>query len=121
MLHRAGEEALLVDPALQGALDWREKTRPNAVWARRYHPEFETALSFLDQSVAARDAETQRARAAAEKRSHLQAVEVDPCHSGFSIYSLASLSYLCVLKIEPGESRTVHSRRRTHEARKSID
>ena len=59
VLHRAGEEALLVDPALQGALDWREKTRPNAVWARRYHPEFETALSFLDQSVAARDAETQ--------------------------------------------------------------
>lgn len=58
VLHRAGQEALLVDPALQGALDWREKTRPNAVWARRYHPEFETALSFLDQSVAARDAET---------------------------------------------------------------
>ncbi|HEX3184027.1 MAG TPA: hypothetical protein VHQ94_04485 [Pyrinomonadaceae bacterium] len=59
VLHRAGEEALLMDPALQVALDWREKNRPNAVWARRYHPEFETAMSFLDQSLAARDAETQ--------------------------------------------------------------
>ena len=59
MLHRAGEEALLMDPALQGALDWREKNKPNAVWARRYHPEFETAMSYLDASVAARDAETQ--------------------------------------------------------------
>jgi len=57
MLHHAGEEALLMDPALQGTLDWREKNKPNAVWARRYHPEFETAMSFLDQSVAARDAE----------------------------------------------------------------
>ncbi len=58
VLHSAGEEALLMDPALQVALDWREKNRPNAVWGRRYHPEFETAMSFLDQSVAARDAET---------------------------------------------------------------
>ncbi|HEV2828240.1 MAG TPA: N-acetylmuramoyl-L-alanine amidase [Pyrinomonadaceae bacterium] len=57
MLHHAREEALLIDPALQGALDWREKNQPNAVWAQRYHPEFETALTFLDASVAARNAE----------------------------------------------------------------
>lgn len=57
MLHKAGEEALLKDPALQAALDWREKNKPHAVWARRYHPEFETAMSFLDASVAARDVE----------------------------------------------------------------
>lgn len=74
MLHKGGQEALLMDPALQGALDWRQKTRPNAVWARRYHPQFETALSFLDQSVAARDVETQererrRKREATYKRS----------------------------------------------------
>jgi len=74
MLHQAGEEALLVDPALQGALDWREKNKPNAVWARRYHPEFATAMSFLDQSLAARDAETRererrRKREATYKRA----------------------------------------------------
>lgn len=59
MLHKGGEEALLIDPALQGALDWQENNRPNAIWARRYHPQFEIAKSFLDQSVAARDVETQ--------------------------------------------------------------
>jgi energy-coupling factor transporter ATP-binding protein EcfA2 len=57
MLHKAGQEGLLKDPALQVSLDWREKGRPNAVWARRYHPGFETAMSFLDASSAARDAE----------------------------------------------------------------
>lgn len=57
MLHKQGEEALLKDPALNVALDWREKSHPNAAWARRYHPEFETAMSYLDGSVAARDAE----------------------------------------------------------------
>ena len=59
MRHQAGEEALLIDPALQGAFDWRGKNKPNPVWARRYHPEFETAMRFLDQSVAARDVESQ--------------------------------------------------------------
>jgi WD40 repeat protein/energy-coupling factor transporter ATP-binding protein EcfA2 len=59
MLHQAGEEALLKDPALQGGLDWREKNKPNVVWARRYHPEFDTAIRYLDASVAARDAEAQ--------------------------------------------------------------
>ncbi|HWS86886.1 MAG TPA: LpqB family beta-propeller domain-containing protein [Pyrinomonadaceae bacterium] len=79
VLHRAGEEALLKDPALQVALDWREKSRPNAVWARRYHPEFETATSFLDASVAAREAERkelekQRRRDVSYKRTRLAAL-----------------------------------------------
>ena len=74
MLHQAGEEALLIDPALQGALDWREKNKPNAVWARRYHPDFETAMTFLDASAAAREAELKererrRKREASYKRS----------------------------------------------------
>ncbi len=59
ILHKRGEEALLKDPALQGALDWRKKNKPNLVWARRYHPEFETALTFLEASVGAREAELQ--------------------------------------------------------------
>jgi WD40 repeat protein len=63
VLHKAGEEALLKDPALQVALDWRVKNRPNAAWARRYHPEFGTAMSFLDASAEARKAEEEeRAR-----------------------------------------------------------
>jgi hypothetical protein len=49
-LHATGEEALWRDPALQLALDWKDKERPNGHWAERYHPGFEEAMSFLDQS-----------------------------------------------------------------------
>jgi tetratricopeptide (TPR) repeat protein len=56
VLHREGSEGLLQDPALQIALDWREQSRPNAAWARRYHPDFEEALAYLETSRAARDA-----------------------------------------------------------------
>jgi WD40 repeat protein/energy-coupling factor transporter ATP-binding protein EcfA2 len=78
VLHKAGEEALLKDPALQVALDWREKNRPNAAWARRYHSEFETAMSFLDASAEAREAELaerekQRRREVSYKRTRLAA------------------------------------------------
>src|SRR5262249_12898180 len=57
VLHKEGKEALLKEPALNVALDWRERTHPNTAWGRRYHPEFQTAMSYLDASVAARDAE----------------------------------------------------------------
>ncbi len=56
VLHREGSEGLLQDPGLQIALDWREKTQPNAAWARRYHSEFEESLRYLNDSRAARDA-----------------------------------------------------------------
>jgi WD40 repeat protein len=56
-LHEANLEGLLKDPALQVALDWRDKNKPNEAWAHRYHPGLATANSFLDQSVAAREAE----------------------------------------------------------------
>ncbi|HKG14279.1 MAG TPA: hypothetical protein VKB12_13210 [Pyrinomonadaceae bacterium] len=64
-LNRKGEEGLLQDPGLQFALDWREKSKPNAAWGRRYHPEFDTAVAYLDESRAAQEAalaETERRR-----------------------------------------------------------
>jgi len=56
----------LLDPALQVALDWREQSQPNAAWAERFHPEFETALAYLDESRSAREERI----AAAEKQRH---------------------------------------------------
>ncbi|HWS87867.1 MAG TPA: hypothetical protein VN282_12930 [Pyrinomonadaceae bacterium] len=64
VLYGRGEAGLWRDPDLQIALDWRERTRPNAAWAARYHPGFDAAMTFLDESVAARDA----ARREAEER-----------------------------------------------------
>jgi tetratricopeptide (TPR) repeat protein len=57
VLNREGSEGLLQDPALQIALDWHEKSQPNAAWGKRYHPEFETAIAYLDVSRTAREAE----------------------------------------------------------------
>ena len=88
VLHREGKEGLLINPALQIALDWREESRPNAEWAHKYDPEFEEALTFLDASKAAYEAqlaeeerkrqeqiarerrELEMAREFAEKQSH---------------------------------------------------
>ncbi len=48
------KESLWRDPALQLALDWKEHQRPNAAWAERYHPGFERAMQFLEESRKAR-------------------------------------------------------------------
>ena len=65
ILHREGREGMLQDPALQLALDWYEKNKPNAAWARRYNPEFDTSVAYLKESKEARDdaiAERERQR-----------------------------------------------------------
>jgi hypothetical protein len=74
VLHREGKEGLLIDPALQFALDWREQQRPNRAWANRYHPEFETAIGLLDASRDRRDSQLQaeQQRQAAELQAEQQ-------------------------------------------------
>lgn len=54
MLHGAGQAGLWQDPDLQVALQWQEQTKPNEVWAGRYHPEFTKAIAFLKKSSVAR-------------------------------------------------------------------
>src|SRR5215212_10270446 len=72
VLHREGSEGLMQDPALAFALDWREKSHPNAAWGERYHPEFETAIKYLDDSRIAREE-----RVAAEELRRNQEIERD--------------------------------------------
>ncbi|MCA1592706.1 MAG: hypothetical protein LC754_08665, partial [Acidobacteria bacterium] len=60
VLHRESKAGLWRNPDLQVALTWREESSPNEVWARRYNGEnreFALAMSFLDESVTARDAQ----------------------------------------------------------------
>lgn len=59
------EDVLLSGPALQLALDWKEKRNPNQTWANRYHPALAQALRFLEESKARRDHDI----AEAEQRS----------------------------------------------------
>jgi hypothetical protein len=56
-LHAEGGAGLWRDPDLQLALNWRERNKPNQAWARRYHPDFDLAMNFLEQSRATREAE----------------------------------------------------------------
>ncbi len=49
-LWKAGEEALLRQPALQVFLEWRRSEKPTAGWAKRYGGDFALATEFLDQS-----------------------------------------------------------------------
>ncbi|MAR10448.1 MAG: hypothetical protein CL681_10800 [Blastopirellula sp.] len=45
------------DPDLQIALAWRESDQPTDAWGSRYHPEFEAAIKFLEESEAVAHAE----------------------------------------------------------------
>ncbi len=56
-LHKEGLAGLWHDPDLAVALKWREENRPNTIWAQHFHPEFDTAMSFLTASKEAREAE----------------------------------------------------------------
>lgn len=51
-LYTAGQEGYLRNPALQVALDWRDRHHPNATWARRYQGDFDKVIAFLDASRA---------------------------------------------------------------------
>jgi WD40 repeat protein len=124
VLHKAGEEALYKDPALQFALDWRERNRPNAVWARRYHPEFETAMSFLDASVAAREAERkelekQRRRDVSYKRTRLAALFLA---LSFLLAAAASVyAYNSMSEARAAEARAGDALRKAEAARLAAD
>jgi WD40 repeat protein/energy-coupling factor transporter ATP-binding protein EcfA2 len=56
-LHREDKAGLLRDPELTIALNWRERNKPNQAWARRYDPQFERAMQFLEGSKKHRDDE----------------------------------------------------------------
>lgn len=53
--HRGGQGSLWAEPELSIGLRWREENRPTQEWARRYDPDFDQAMGFLDESQAAHD------------------------------------------------------------------
>jgi len=75
VLRRDGQAGLWRDPDLKLALDWQEKQRPNRKWARRYHPEFDLAMDFLQASQRSKQEESaERERARQEKLKQAQAL-----------------------------------------------
>jgi tetratricopeptide (TPR) repeat protein/energy-coupling factor transporter ATP-binding protein EcfA2 len=55
--YREGTGGLLDDVTLRWVLKWRDKYRPSRAWGVRYHPEFDAAIAYLEESRAAREAE----------------------------------------------------------------
>ncbi len=49
-LYQKGEAGLLKNPDLQLALKWQNENKPNAVWAQRYDPAFDRAITYLNHS-----------------------------------------------------------------------
>ncbi|MHC1706916.1 MAG: hypothetical protein AB9842_05270 [Bacteroidales bacterium] len=49
-MYQEGKTGLWVNPELQLALRWNEQNKPNAVWAVRYDPAFESAMEYLSYS-----------------------------------------------------------------------
>jgi hypothetical protein len=52
-LNAKGEADLMTDRELAVTLDWHREWHPNAAWAKRYHPGFEAAEAFLEESRSA--------------------------------------------------------------------
>jgi energy-coupling factor transporter ATP-binding protein EcfA2 len=54
--YHQGVGGLLDDVTLQYVLKWQERSKPTWHWGVRYHPEYNTAMSYLELSTASRDA-----------------------------------------------------------------
>jgi WD40 repeat protein/energy-coupling factor transporter ATP-binding protein EcfA2 len=85
VLHKEGGAGLWRDPDLSIALVWREESQPNEVWAQRYHTEFPLAMNFLDESVAARDAQLASEEARRKKEINRTRLTALVCVLGFLI------------------------------------
>jgi WD40 repeat protein len=58
--HGLGQASLWRDPELELALQWREQEQPNPAWARRYDPDLDGSLAFLQQSRDVREQDRHR-------------------------------------------------------------
>lgn len=66
-LFKDGKAGHWRDPDLQIALNWREQNKPNETWGQLYHPEYQGAMAFLEESKAHRDAEIAEKEAAQQR------------------------------------------------------
>ncbi len=91
-LFQEGKTGLWVDPDLQLALQWKEQTRPNAIWAARYDPAFERAMNFLEHSR--KQHVLAKSRKENQQKRNLQRARNSAIFLGFA--SLVSILFLIV-------------------------
>ena len=74
-----GRAALWRDPELMTAINWRDRNKPNALWAGRYDPSFDRAINFLEESKKQKEleiAEKEREQKAKIKRTRIFAAVI---------------------------------------------
>lgn len=76
-LYAKGAAGLMVNPELSLTLNWRDKNQPNAAWAGRYHPGFEQAMAYLQESHKVQETEDLAAKERfRSKRRRVQKIAV---------------------------------------------
>jgi energy-coupling factor transporter ATP-binding protein EcfA2 len=108
VLYLKEEAGLWRDPDLQLALNWRDESKPNKVWARRYHPEFALVGKFLDESVAARDARI--ARDEARHRKEIRRTRLTALILGLAFLSSLALGFYAYKSKNTAETEAKKSR-----------
>ena len=68
-LNQKDEADFLTDPELTIAETWHKENKPNEAWASRYHSGFEQSVTFLNQSIAAKEEEKIQARKNARNKN----------------------------------------------------
>jgi WD40 repeat protein/energy-coupling factor transporter ATP-binding protein EcfA2/flagellar biosynthesis GTPase FlhF len=122
VLHKEGGAGLWRDPDLGVALTWREQSNPNEVWAKRYHPEFPLAMSFLDQSVTARDAQLASEEARRKREINRTRLTALVCVLGFLISTgMGVYAYTRKLTAENALADAQRERDRAQQAQKDAD
>jgi energy-coupling factor transporter ATP-binding protein EcfA2 len=66
MLYEQGNTALMTDPYLQFALNWKEEEKVNEAWAQRYDDNFTLVMDYIRKSRREKQLKEAEAKAAAE-------------------------------------------------------
>jgi hypothetical protein len=129
--YRAGEGGLLDDVTLQWVFKWRDRYAPSRAWAVRYHPEFDEALRYLDESSTAHDAavaerERQREEQLARERRELEQAQLyaEQQHRAAQrlrrfTFALVLISLIALLGAGAAVVAFAHSRKSESQARQS--
>jgi tetratricopeptide (TPR) repeat protein len=107
--YRKQEGGLLDDVTLGWVMRWHNRYHPNRAWGVRYHPEYDDAIAYLEESRAARDAdaaerEQQRLELLRHQRRELEQLERRAAEQvraarrlRFFVAAMASLSALALV------------------------
>ncbi len=117
--YQEGKAGLYRDPELQIALNWRDKARPTATWARRYDVAYERAMQFLKYSqkeyeleIAEKERQRQKQLKMA-RRMMFGMLAVALIVLGFGMYSMVQKA-----RAEEARSEAEVARNKAEEARR---